>query len=113
MRTHGPLKLGFLRFIAFVFLNKQFTDIFIVKPPPTDDGIPRGKNGEKLCCCKRVDGVCQKEPPRSNRCCKTVIFKSMKFKGEPFDFRELSDLEYQLDCLYIDVQCIWTYLNVE
>ena len=85
--------------------------IFIVKR--TDDGIPRGENEEKLCCCKRVDGVCQKDPPRSNRCCKTVILIKMKFKEEPFDFRELSDLENQLDCLYMDVQCIWTDLNVE
>ena len=39
---------------------------------PENDGVPRGPNGEKLCCCKRIDGVCQEDPPRSNRCCKTV-----------------------------------------
>ena len=39
---------------------------------PENDGVPRGPNGEKLCCCKRIDGVCQEDPSRSNRCCKTV-----------------------------------------
>ena len=34
-------------------------------------------------------GVCQEDPPGSNRCCQTVILINIKFKGSPFDFREL------------------------